>query len=65
MMHESKGQRIGKATSLHLFHTTVDSILESRTCSHHAVINAVFVARGCVVLVNIGVWLHENRNITP
>ena len=23
MMHESKGQRIGKAPSLHLFHTTV------------------------------------------
>ena len=33
MMHESKGQRIGKAPSLHLFHTIVciqlDSILES------------------------------------
>ena len=23
MMHESKGQRIGKAPSLHLFHTTM------------------------------------------
>ena len=23
MMHESKGQRIGKAPSLHLFHTTL------------------------------------------
>jgi len=23
MMHESKGQHIGKAPSLHLFHTTV------------------------------------------
>jgi len=25
MMHESKGQRIGKAPSLHLFHTTVSA----------------------------------------
>ena len=30
MMHESKGQRIGKAPSLHLFHTTV------RQCMKHA-----------------------------
>ena len=26
-MHESKGQHIGKATSLHLFHTTADAML--------------------------------------
>ena len=26
-MHESKGQHIGKAPSLHLFHTTVDAML--------------------------------------
>jgi len=30
MMHESKGQHIGKAPSLHLFHTTV------RQCMLHA-----------------------------
>ena len=26
-MHESKGQHIGKAPSLHLFHTTADAML--------------------------------------
>ena len=26
-MHESKGQYIGKAPSLHLFHTTADAML--------------------------------------
>jgi len=34
MMHKSKGQHTGKAPSLHLFHTTVDSTLESCICSH-------------------------------
>ena len=27
IMHESKGQHIGKAPSLHLFHTTADAML--------------------------------------
>ena len=26
-MHESKGQHIGKAPSLHIFHTTADAML--------------------------------------
>ena len=28
IMHESKGQHIGKAPSLHLFHTTADAMLQ-------------------------------------
>ncbi len=30
MMHESKGQHIGKAPSLHLFHSTVKTVHGSR-----------------------------------
>ena len=40
MMHESKGQHIGKAPSLHLFHTTVGEHLRAESAPIHAVINA-------------------------
>ena len=44
MMHESKGQHIGKAPSLHLFHTTVRQCmkaLRAESAPIHVVINAV------------------------
>jgi len=34
MMHESKGQRIGKAPSLHLFHTTVRQCMKATWYSY-------------------------------
>ena len=36
-VHESKGQRIGKAPSLHLFHTTVTQCMGKRITSSLAV----------------------------
>ena len=42
MMHENKGQHIGKAPSLHLFHITVrQASLRAESAPIHAVINAV------------------------
>ena len=41
MMHESKGQHIGKAPSLHLFHSTVRQCMGVESAPIHVVINAV------------------------
>ena len=41
IMHESKGQCIGKAPSLHLFHTTVRPHPATESAPIHAVINAM------------------------
>ena len=43
LVHESKGQRIGKAPFLHLFLTKIrqHALLKSRICTIHAVISAV------------------------
>ena len=41
MMHESKGQCIGKAPSLHLIHTTVRQHPATESAPIHAVINAM------------------------
>ena len=55
-MHESKGQHIGKAPSLHLFHTAV-SVLELRAES--APIHAVSMSRVDAGIMSQRVlWVH-------